>query len=116
MWLWFGAGRFSLNYTYSLFSEKMLFILAATITTIGFFLVSLSTNCPTVPLGFVIIGLGLSSDMPTILSKTSQTAPVEQHSTAIGTVSTIAYSGRIISPILIGSIATVISLKLSWIV
>lgn len=109
-------GRISIHYFGQSIKEWKVLVMTALVAALGLFLVAFSLSPQLALLGFAIIGLGMSSGIPTILSLAGRAASLEIKGTATGIVTTIAYSGYLISPLLVGCFAKIDCLSFSWVV
>lgn len=78
--------------------------------TVGFLMAVLSSNSLVSIIGFALVGIGLAATFPLVISAAAQT-PGVRPSIAITAMSTIGYTGFLIGPPLIGTIADAISLR-----
>jgi MFS family permease len=77
---------------------------------VGFLMAVLSGNITISIIGFALVGIGLAATFPLVISAAAQTPGVHP-SLAITAMSTIGYTGFLIGPPLIGTIADAISLR-----
>lgn len=106
-------GRIIMQRIGTYFGAWKIFAIAAFFTAIGMYVTAISLSPQIVLLGFAFSGFGLASGMPTVFSLAGRAAN-KNKGTGIGFVSTIAYSGTFISPLLIGGLASLVDLRFSW--
>ncbi|MCG8569321.1 MAG: MFS transporter [Spirochaetes bacterium] len=95
-------------------SEKVILIISAILTILGFSLAYLSTNQIVVIFAFSLAGLGISPIIPSIFSQIGRTTSPEIRMKAISTVTMIAYAGYLLCPPLVGWIAEIKTLRFAW--
>lgn len=91
------------------FSERALLRTGATLAAVAMAVVLLSANATVAFIGFALVGIGLAPVAP-ILFNAATRVPGVSRAAAIASVTSIGYSGFMIGPPLIGSIASASSL------
>jgi predicted MFS family arabinose efflux permease len=101
--------RFGGDLLRSRYSEQALLRFGATVAAVAMTVVLVSTNAWVAWIGFALVGAGLAPVAP-ILFNAATRVPGVSRAAAIASVTSIGYSGFMIGPPLIGSIATATSL------
>jgi len=104
--------RFGGDYLRSHYSEQALLRFGASLAAVAMAVVLLSANAWVALIGFALVGAGLAPVAP-ILFNAATRVPGVSRAAAIASVTSIGYSGFMIGPPLIGSIATAASLTLA---
>ena len=103
------CSRFAGDWLRNHYSERALLRSGATVAAIAMAVVLLSANATVAFIGFALVGIGLAPVAP-ILFNAATRVPGVSRAAAIASVTSIGYSGFMIGPPLIGSIATASSL------
>jgi len=106
------ASRFAGDGLRNRFSERMLLRSGATVAAVAMAVVLLSANAYVAFIGFALVGIGLAPVAP-ILFNAATRVPGVSRAAAIASVTSIGYSGFMIGPPLIGSIASASSLTVA---
>ena len=104
--------RFGGDYLRARYSEQSLLRFGAGLSAVSMAVVLLSANAWVALIGFALVGAGLAPVAP-ILFNAATRVPGVSRAAAIASVTSIGYSGFMIGPPLIGSIATAASLTLA---
>jgi len=104
--------RFGGDFLRSRYSEQALLRFGASLAAVAMAVVLLSANAWVALIGFALVGAGLAPVAP-ILFNAATRVPGVSRAAAIAAVTSIGYSGFMIGPPLIGSIATAASLTLA---
>jgi MFS family permease len=104
--------RFGGDYLRARYSEQSLLRFGAGLSAVSMAIVLLSANAWVALIGFALVGAGLAPVAP-ILFNAATRVPGVSRAAAIASVTSIGYSGFMIGPPLIGSIATAASLTLA---
>jgi predicted MFS family arabinose efflux permease len=104
--------RFGGDYLRARYSEQALLRFGASLAAVAMAVVLLSANAWVALIGFALVGAGLAPVAP-ILFNAATRVPGVSRAAAIASVTSIGYSGFMIGPPLIGSIATAASLTLA---
>lgn len=117
------TGRFLTNYAYSKIGKRNVLILAGSLIFVGFYTTALlgkafdSVALKVIfnSLGFMLVGLGISSVVPTIYSfvGTQSKTPV---GVALTILSSISFIGSLIAPLLIGAISQRFSMSTAYLI
>ncbi len=103
------SSRFAGDWLRNRYSERALLRSGATVAAVAMAVVLLSANATIAFIGFALVGIGLAPVAP-ILFNAATRVPGVSRAAAIASVTSIGYSGFMIGPPLIGSIATASSL------
>jgi fucose permease len=104
--------RFGGDFLRSHYSEQALLRVGASVATVAMAVVLVSANAWVAWIGFALVGAGLAPVAP-ILFNAATRVPGVSRAAAIASVTSIGYSGFMIGPPLIGSIATATSLTVA---
>ena len=104
--------RFGGDFLRSRYSEQVLLRFGASVAAVAMAVVLLSANVWVALIGFALVGAGLAPVAP-ILFNAATRVPGVSRAAAIASVTSIGYSGFMIGPPLIGSIATATSLTVA---
>ncbi len=104
--------RFGGDFLRARYSEQSLLRLGASVAAVAMAVVLLSANTWVAFVGFALVGAGLAPVAP-ILFNAATRVPGVSRAAAIASVTSIGYSGFMIGPPLIGSIATATSLTMA---
>ncbi len=107
--------RFGGDLLRSRYSEQALLRFGATVAAAAMAIVLISANPLVAFVGFALVGAGLAPVAP-ILFNAATRVPGVSRAAAIASVTSIGYSGFMIGPPLIGSIATATSLTIALVV
>jgi len=104
--------RFGGDFLRARYSEQALLRFGASVAAVAMAVVLLSANAWVAFIGFALVGAGLAPVAP-ILFNAATRVPGVSRAAAIASVTSIGYSGFMIGPPLIGSIATATSLTIA---
>jgi len=104
--------RFGGDYLRARYSEQALLRFGGSLAAVAMAVVLLSANAWVALIGFALVGAGLAPVAP-ILFNAATRVPGVSRAAAIASVTSIGYSGFMVGPPLIGSIATATSLTLA---
>ena len=104
--------RFGGDFLRSRYSEQAVLRFGATVSAVAMAVVLISANPVVAFIGFALVGAGLAPVAP-ILFNAATRVPGVSRAAAIASVTSIGYSGFMIGPPLIGSIATATSLTMA---
>lgn len=104
------TGRFTGHYLIRYFGEKKLLTFSAICATLGLVLVSIAPHWWLVLVGYTLVGTGCSNIVPIMFSRAGRQT-VMPSAVALSCVSTLAYTGILVGPALIGMIGELIGLK-----
>jgi fucose permease len=104
--------RFGGDLLRSRYSEQALLRFGASVATVAMTVVLLSANSWVALIGFALVGAGLAPVAPILFNAATRVRGVSR-AAAIASVTSIGYSGFMIAPPLIGSIATATSLTMA---
>ena len=104
--------RFGGDYLRARYSEQVLLRFGASLAAVAMAVVLLPANAWVALIGFALVGAGLAPVAP-ILFNAATRVPGVSRAAAIAAVTSIGYSGFMVGPPLIGSIATAASLTLA---
>ncbi|HTE11766.1 MAG TPA: MFS transporter, partial [Chitinophagaceae bacterium] len=107
------TGRFIGDGMVTKLGIKKVLQLSATLISTGLFISILFPYLATAVIGFLLVGLGVSSVVPLIYSLAGKSGTM-QPGLALAAVSSISFLGFLIGPPLIGFIAEVAGLRLSF--
>ena len=91
------------------FSERVVLGCSATVAAVAMALMLISANAWVAFVGLAVVGAGLAPVAPILFNAATRVRGVSR-AAAIASVTTIGYSGFIVGPPVIGSIATMTSL------
>lgn len=109
------TGRFVADWFTSKFGVRNTFRISGVLTAAGLMIAVLFPNLVTAIIGFFLVGFGVSSVVPLVYSAAGR-SKVMSAGVAIAAVSTIGFFGFLIGPPLIGMIAGLSSLRISFVV
>lgn len=117
------VGRFSANKAYRVLGKQKVLQLSGFLIFAGFFIVALLGNVfesmivkvIVNSLGFMFVGLGISSMVPTIYSLVGAKS-VTPVSIALTILSSISFIGSLVAPLLIGSITQTFNMRYAYMV
>lgn len=104
------TGRFTGHYLIRYFGEKKLLAYSAICATLGLALVSIAPHWWLVLVGYTLVGAGCSNIVPIMFSRAGRQT-VMASAVALSCVSTLAYTGILVGPALIGMIGELIGLS-----
>ena len=107
------GGRFLGDNLIKRFGRKTTLQYSGILISTGLFLSVLLPHLVTATIGFMLVGLGVSSIVPMVYSSTSRVSKVPS-GIALASVSSISFLGFLIGPPLIGYIAELASLRYSF--
>lgn len=107
------TGRFAGDRLIEHFGRKKSLQASGVLITIGLFTAALFPNIITATIGFLVVGLGVSSIVPMVYSAAGK-VPGIPPGIALATVSSISFLGFLMGPPLIGYIAEISSLRYSF--
>jgi MFS family permease len=107
------AGRFIADSAVMKFGAKKMLIFSGLIIFSGLMIAVIFPTIITATLGFIMVGFGVSSVVPLVYSKAGQSATMPPGK-AIAAISTVGFAGFLAGPPLIGFMAEVTSLRLSF--
>lgn len=117
------AGRFLANYAYRILGKQRVLQLSGAFIFVGFFVSALlGSRFDTIgvkvlvnSLGFMLVGLGISSMVPTIYSLVGAKSKTPV-SIALTILSSISFIGSLIAPLLIGAISKAFNMEYAYMV
>lgn len=117
------VGRFLANYAYNLLGKQRVLQVAGLFIFIGFFtsallgnqFESMTTKVVVNSIGFMLVGLGISSMVPTIYSLVGAKSKTPV-GIALSILSSISFIGSLIAPLLIGAITQQFDMKYAYMV
>ncbi|HEU4551259.1 MAG TPA: MFS transporter [Chitinophaga sp.] len=107
------GGRFLADRIVTRFGIRQVLQCAGAITTTGLLLAIFFANIYTATLGFLLVGIGVSSIVPLVLALAGKSKTLPP-GVAIAAVSTVGFLGFLIGPPLIGFIAEALNLQWSF--
>jgi MFS family permease len=107
------AGRFLADYVTSKIGRKKLLQICGVMISTGLFTSVLFPNLITCTFAFMLVGLGVSSIVPTVYSAAGRHTRVPA-GIALATVSSVSFLGFLMGPPLIGHIAQIAGLRYSF--
>ena len=107
------TGRFIADWFTNRFGRVKTLQISGLLTTVGLSLAVALPSLPTALVGFMLVGLGVSSVVPLVYSAAgrSRTMPA---GVALAAVSTVGFAGFLLGPPVIGLVAGVSSLRVSF--
>ncbi len=117
------AGRFLANYAYNSLGKQRVLQVAGFLIFIGFFTLallgnqfeSMMTKVVVNSIGFMLVGLGISSMVPTIYSLVGAKSKTPV-GIALSILSSISFIGSLVAPLLIGAITQQFDMKYAYMV
>jgi MFS family permease len=106
------AGRFIADRLIAKFGRKRLLQFSGILISSGMYTAVLFPNLVTATIGFLMVGFGVSAVVPTVYSVAGRSSVAP--GIAIATVTSVSFIGFLIGPPLIGWIASVSSLRVSY--
>jgi len=107
------TGRFIADYLISKIGKKLLMQICGVLISSGLFLAVFFPYLATTTIAFMMVGLGVSSIVPTVYSAAGR-HPVIPPGIAIATVSSVGFLGFLMGPPLIGYISEAFGLRYSF--
>ncbi|SEW42972.1 Fucose permease [Chitinophaga sp. YR573] len=107
------GGRFAADYIVTRFGVKHVLQCSGIISTSGLLLAIIFPNIYTATLGFLLVGIGVSSVVPLVLALAGKSKTLPP-GVAIAAVSTVGFLGFLLGPPLIGFIAEAMDLRWSF--
>jgi MFS family permease len=107
------GGRFLGDWFINRLGNRMVLRVSGLLITSGLLLSVLFPALVTATIGFMLVGLGVSSVIPVVYSNAGKSADLSP-SVALATVSSIGFIGFLIGPPIIGFIAEMFSLRWSF--
>lgn len=95
------SGRFAGHYLIKALGEKNIIIYSAVCAALGLFTVVVAPHWIVVLLGYALLGLGCSNIVPVMFSRVGRQS-VMSKAAALSCVSTMAYTGSLLGPALVG--------------
>lgn len=95
------AGRFAGHYLQKILGEKNIIVYSAICASLGLFTVVMAPHWMVVLFGYSLLGLGCSNIVPVMFSRVGR-QNVMPKAAALSCVSTMAYSGSLLGPALVG--------------
>jgi fucose permease len=103
------AGRFTGHYLQRILGEKNIIVYSAICASLGLFTVVMAPHWMVVLFGYSLLGLGCSNIVPVMFSRVGR-QNVMPKAAALSCVSTLAYSGSLLGPALVGMTSEMIGL------
>lgn len=103
------VGRFSGNALLRWFGAKQVVLYGAILAALGLMIIVFAPHWSVVLLGYCCLGLGSSNIVPVMFSRVGEQNLIPR-AAALSLVSTIAYSGALLGPALVGFLSEVIGL------
>jgi MFS family permease len=107
------TGRFLADYVISEIGRKRLLQICGIMISAGLFTAVIFPNLITATIAFMIVGLGVSSNIPTVYSAAGR-HPSIPPGMALATVGSVGFLGFLMGPPLIGYISQALSLRYSF--
>jgi MFS family permease len=108
------AGRFVGNKLVSTFGKKKLMQINGFLIATGLLIAIIFPYIPTATFGFLLVGLGVSTNIPNVFSLAGSHKTMNT-STALASISSISYLGFLLGPPIIGYISEVSNLRISYV-
>lgn len=105
------AGRFAGHYLQKILGEKNIIVYSAVCASLGLFTVVMAPHWMVVLFGYSLLGLGCSNIVPVMFSRVGR-QNVMPKAAALSCVSTMAYSGSLLGPALVGLSSEMMGLTL----
>lgn len=109
------VGRFLTNWAYDKLGKKLTIQLSGLFIFIGMFISGLFPSVVPCSIGFMLVGLGISSIVPTIYSVVGEKSKTKT-SIALTILSTISFIGSLIAPLLIGYVSHFKNMKYAYMI
>jgi len=107
------AGRFIGNKLVSAFGKRRLMQINGLLIAAGLLIAILFPYIPSATFGFLLVGLGVSTNIPNVFSLAGSHKTVSA-STALASISSISYLGFLLGPPMIGYVSEVFNLRISY--
>ncbi|MVN89710.1 MFS transporter [Mucilaginibacter aquatilis] len=107
-------GRFIADWFAHRFGLKQTLQLSGLLTAIGLLIAVIFPRIPTAMLGFLLVGFGVSSVVPMVYSVAGKSKTMSA-GMALAAVSTIGFIGFLVGPPVIGFVAGIFSLRVSFV-
>ncbi len=107
------TGRFVADYVITKIGRKRLLQICGIMISVGFFTSVLFPNLISCTISFMLVGLGVSSIVPTVYSAAGRHSKVPT-GIALATVSSVSFLGFLMGPPLIGNISQIAGLRYSF--
>ena len=104
-------GRFAGHHLQRMLGEKNIIIYSAICASLGLFTVVMAPHWIVVLIGYSLLGLGSSNIVPVMFSRVGR-QNVMPKAAALSCVSTMAYSGSLLGPALVGLTSEIMGLSL----
>ena len=108
------GGRFIGNKLTSTFGKKKIMQINGVLIASGLMIAVIFPYIPTAAFGFLMVGLGVSTNIPNVFSLAGNHKTMST-STALASISSISYLGFLLGPPIIGYISEVFNLRISYI-
>lgn len=105
------AGRFSGHYLQKILGEKNIIVYSAICASLGLFTVVMAPHWMVVLFGYSLLGLGCSNIVPVMFSRVGR-QNIMPKAAGLSCVSTMAYSGSLLGPALVGLSSEMMELTL----
>lgn len=102
-------GRFSGNFLLQKLGSNQVVIYGAVLATLGLIIIVAAPHWSVVLLGYALVGLGSSNIVPIMFSRVGNQTVIPK-AAALSMVSTMAYSGSLLGPALVGFMSEIIGL------
>lgn len=109
------VGRFLTNTAYSKFGKRMTMQLSGLFIFLGMFISGLFPSVVPCSIGFMLVGLGISTIVPTIYSVVGEKSKTKT-SIALTILSSISFIGSLIAPLLIGYVSHLKDMKYAYMI
>jgi MFS family permease len=107
------SGRFVADWFAHRFGLKRILQISGSLTTLGLLTTVLFPYLPAAIFGFILVGIGVSSVVPMVYSAAGKSKTMAP-GVALAAVSTIGFAGFLIAPPIIGFIASLATLRASF--
>jgi MFS family permease len=108
------GGRFIGNKLTATFGKKKIMQINGVLIAGGLLIAVIFPYIPTAAFGFLLVGLGVSTNIPNVFSLAGNHKTMST-STALASISSISYLGFLLGPPIIGYISEVFNLRISYI-
>lgn len=107
------GGRFVGNKLTATFGKKKIMQINGVLIASGLIIAVIFPYIPTAAFGFLLVGLGVSTNIPNVFSLAGSHKTMST-STALASISSISYLGFLVGPPIIGYISEVFNLRISY--
>jgi predicted MFS family arabinose efflux permease len=107
------TGRFFGNKLTAQFGKKKMMQINGYMIAVGLLIAVIFPYIPTAVFGFLLVGFGISTNIPTVFSLAG-THKNMSASTALASISSISYLGFLLGPPMIGYVSEVFNLRISY--